>query len=214
MSTSIVRILLVDDHAIVREGLRMLLKNDKGLEIVGEAGNGQEAVRLSDSLKPDVILMALSMPIMDGVRATELIKSRQPEVEVVALTSVLEDNSVVGAVKAGAVGYVLKDSRSDVLRQAIRAAAEGKVHLAPEAASRLIREMKAPAPLEEELTEREIEVLHHLAFGLTNKEIAQTLVLGEETIKTHVSHVLSKLNVKSRTQAALMAWQRGWIERR
>lgn len=207
-----VTILLVDDHAIVREGLRLLLRHDSDLLVVGEASNGREALERVEELRPKVVLMDLSMPVLDGVKATELIKTQFPDTEIVALTSVLEDNSVVGAVKAGAVGYVLKDTRSDVLKTAIRAAAAGQVYLAPEAASRLMREMQAPTP-KDDLTEREIEVLHHLAQGQTNKEIAQILILGEETIKTHVSRVLSKLGVKTRTQAALLAWQQGWIER-
>ena len=205
-----IRILLVDDHAVVRQGLRMFLALDAELEVVGEAGDGVEAVELARRLRPDVVLMDLVMPRMDGVAATAAIRRELPEVEVVALTSVLEDASVVGAVRAGAMGYLLKDTQADELRRAIKAAAAGQVQLSPQAAARLMREVRAPDTTQA-LTERETEVLKLLAQGKANKEIAAELVIGEKTVKTHVSNILMKLGVQSRTQAALFAAQRGLV---
>ena len=203
-----IRIVLADDHSVVRQGLRMFLSLDPDLEVIGEAANGQEAVDLARKMKPDVVLMDLLMPVKDGITAIGEIRSEIPETEVIALTSVLEDASVVGAVKAGAIGYLLKNTQSDELCRAIKAAAAGQVQLSPEAASRLMREVRAPdSP--ETLTERETDVLRLLAAGLSNKEIARDLGIGEKTVKTHVSNVLLKLNVRSRTQAALYAAQIG-----
>lgn len=186
----------------------MFLELDPELEIVGEASDGSEARRLAEELAPDVVLMDLLMPVMDGIAATEAIRRDLPDVEVIALTSVLEDASVVGAVKAGAIGYLLKDTQADELRRAIKAAAAGQVQLSPEAAARLVREVRAPES-PEALTERETDVLRLLAQGKANKEIAVALAIGEKTVKTHVSNILSKLGVQSRTQAALYAAQIG-----
>lgn len=203
-----IRIILADDHSVVRQGLRMFLALDPELEVIGEAQNGAEAVKLAAELKPDVVLMDLLMPVMDGITAIGEIRTTMPDVEVIALTSVLEDASVVGAVKAGAIGYLLKDTQSEELCRAIKAAAAGQVQLSPQAAARLMREVRAPdSP--ETLTERETDVLRLLAQGLANKEIARALGIGEKTVKTHVSSVLLKLNVRSRTQAALYAAQIG-----
>jgi NarL family two-component system response regulator LiaR len=204
------RILITDDHGVVRQGLRMFLSLDPDLEVVGEAENGQEALAMARELKPDVVLMDLIMPVMDGIKATEAIRSELPEVEVIALTSVLEDASVTGAVKAGAIGYLLKDTDAEELKRAIQAAAEGRVHLAPEAAARLMREVRAPES-PEELTERETEVLKLLARGKANKQIASTLFVSEKTVKAHVSSILMKLGVQSRTQAALHAVRTGLV---
>ena len=191
----------------------MFLGLDPEFEIVGEAANGREAVELTRRYKPDVVLMDLLMPEMDGIAATEAIRQEMPDVEVLALTSVLEDASVVGAIKAGAVGYLLKDTKSDDLLRAIKAAAEGKVQLSPEAAARLMREVRAPdAP--QALTDRETEVLRLVARGRANKEIARELQIGEQTVKTHVSNVLGKLGVQSRTQAALHAMRIGLVPNR
>ncbi|MEN9933615.1 MAG: hypothetical protein RLZZ387_194 [Chloroflexota bacterium] len=205
-----IRILLVDDHSVVRQGLRMFLALDPELEVIGEASDGAEALKLSHQLQPDVVLMDLLMPVMDGITAIGAIRRELPDVEVIALTSVLEDASVVGAVRAGAIGYLLKDTRADELCRAIKAAAQGQVQLSPQAAARLMREVRAPdSP--EALTERETEVLRLLAQGKANKEIASDLTIGEKTVKTHVSNILAKLAVQSRTQAALYAVRIGLV---
>ena len=205
-----IRVLVVDDHGVVRKGLRTFLSLDPELEIVGEASNGEEAVQTAMQLKPDVVLMDLKMPRMDGIAATSAIRKQLPETEVIALTSVLEDTSVVGAVRAGAIGYLLKDTEADELCRAIKAAAAGQVQLSPQAAARLMREVRAPES-PEALSERETDVLRLLAQGYSNKGIAQTLSLSEKTVKTHVSNVLGKLDVPSRTQAALYAVRIGLV---
>ncbi len=205
-----IRVLITDDHKVVRRGLRGFLELDPELEVVGEASNGEEAVELARSLKPDVVLMDLLMPEMDGIEATGEIRRELPEVEVVALTSVLEDASVTGAIRAGAIGYLLKTTDADELCEAIRAAAAGKVQLAPEAAARLMREVRVPESTEA-LTERETEVLKLIARGKTNNQIAHELFIGEATVKSHVHSILSKLNVSSRTQAALYAVRVGLV---
>jgi DNA-binding NarL/FixJ family response regulator len=205
-----IRILIADDHSVVRQGLRMFLTLDPDLDVVGEAANGAEALRLARELQPDIVLMDLLMPVMDGIAATSSIRRELPDVEVIALTSVLEDASVVGAIRAGAIGYLLKDTEADELRRAIKAAAAGQVQLSPEAAARLMREVSAPdSP--ETLTERETDVLRLLARGKANKEIAHMLSIGEKTVKTHVSSILAKLGVQSRTQAALHAARIGLV---
>lgn len=205
-----IRILIVDDHSVVRQGLRMFLALDPDLDVVAEAANGEEALSLVRELQPDVVLMDLIMPVMDGITATQTIREKFPDTEVVALTSVLEDASVVGAIRAGAIGYLLKTTEADDLRRAIRAAAGGQVQLSPEAATRLMREVRAPdSP--EALTERETDVLRLVAEGKANKEIAQGLGIGEKTVKTHVSNILAKLGVQSRTQAALHAARIGMV---
>ena len=208
-----IRILVADDHSVVRQGLKMFLGLDPDLEIVGEAENGAEAVKMCAELKPDVVLMDMLMPVMDGIEATKAIRGTMPDTEVIALTSVLEDNAVVGAIKAGAIGYLLKDTQSEELRRAIKAAFEGQVQLSPQAAARLMREVRTPeVPELDALTERENDVLKLLAQGKANKEIARDLVIGEKTVKTHVSNILLKLGVQSRTQAALYAAQNGLAE--
>jgi two-component system, NarL family, response regulator LiaR len=205
-----IRVLITDDHGVVRQGLRMFLSLDPDFEVVGEAENGREALQMARELEPDVVLMDLLMPVMDGVSATGAIREELPGVEVVALTSVLEDTSVTGAVRAGAIGYLLKDTDSEELGRAIRAAAEGRVYLAPEAAERLMREVRATES-PEALTERETEVLKLLARGKSNKQIASALSVSEKTVKAHVSAVLMKLGVQSRTQAALHAVKAGLV---
>ena len=210
-----VRVLITDDHKVVRRGLRGFLELDPELEVVGEAENGKEAVAMAHRLDPDVVLMDLLMPVMDGIEATRIIRSESPEVEVVALTSVLEDASVTGAVRAGAIGYLLKNTDADELLEAIRAAAAGQVRLAPEAAARLMREVRAPATspeaLSEPLTERETEVLKLIARGKANKQIARELFVAISTVKTHVNNLYRKLDVSSRTQAALYAAHIGLV---
>lgn len=205
-----IRIIIADDHWVVREGLRMYLGRDPGFEIVGEAEDGQQAVQLAAERQPDVILMDLLMPVMDGITAIRTIRRDVPAIEIVALTSVLEDEQVVAAVRAGAIGYVLKDAHGLELKEAIRAAADGRVHLAPEAAARLLREVRTP-DRPDRLTERETDVLRLISIGLSNKEIARRLNIGEGTVKTHVSSVLNKLGLQSRTQAALHAVRLGLV---
>jgi NarL family two-component system response regulator LiaR len=205
-----IRILLVDDHSVVRQGLRMFLSLDPELDVVGEARDGAEALQRVAELHPDVVLMDLLMPVMDGITATAAIRKEFPDTEVIALTSVLDDASVVGAVRAGAIGYILKDTEADELRRAIKAAAEGQVQLTPRAAERLLHEVRMPETAEV-LTERETDVLRLLARGQANKEIARSLSIGEKTVKSHVSSILAKLNVPSRTQAALYAVKTGLV---
>ena len=205
-----VRVLIADDHEIVRQGLRAFLELDPALDVVGDATNGRQAVRLAHRLRPDVVLMDLSMPELDGIAATQDIRRELPDTKVLVLTSVLEEASVRGAVRAGAIGYLLKDTRAPELRQAIKAAAAGQVQLSPAAAARLMREVTAPERLDA-LTEREVKVLRLLARGSANKQIARDLGIAEKTVKTHVSSILGKLGVQSRTQAALYAGRVGLV---
>src|SRR5829696_565727 len=205
-----IRILITDDHSVVRQGLRMFLSLDPDIEVVGEAENGEVALSMSRELHPDVVLMDLLMPVMNGMEATKAIRSEMPEVEVIALTSVLEDASVTEAVRAGAMGYLLKDSQAEELHQAIKGAAEGRVQLAPEAAAKLMRQVRAPES-PEALTDSETEVLKLLAQGKANKQIATDLFTDEKTIRFHISSILRKLGVSSRTQAALHAVRSGLV---
>jgi DNA-binding NarL/FixJ family response regulator len=210
-----IRVLITDDHKVVRQGLKMFLGLDPELEVVGEAENGAEAIERAKLLRPDVVLMDLLMPVMGGIEAIGKLRAELPETEVIAITSVLEDAAVVGAVRAGAIGYLLKDTDADALCRAIRAAAAGQVQLAPEAAVRLMREVRTPEPkpaANNTLTERETDVLRLLAQGRANKEIALDLGIGEKTVKTHVSNILAKLELQSRTQAALYAARIGLVE--
>ncbi len=178
--------------------------------IVGEAADGAAAVQLARQLRPDVVLMDLLLPVMDGVTATGHIRRELPDTEVIALTSVLENNSVFRAIQAGAIGYLLKDTEAPRLREAIKAAADGKVQLSPEAATVLLREVRTPSS-SEHLTERETEVLQLLADGRSNKEIARQLQIAETTVKSHVKSIMQKLDVASRTQAALYAVRAGKV---
>ncbi len=205
-----IRVLIVDDHSVVRQGLRMFLELESDIELVGEASNGLEALTLTRQFKPDVVLMDLLMPKMDGVSATEIIRQELPTTQVVALTSVLEDQAIFDAIRVGAISYLLKDTESDKLCDAIRAAAAGEVRLSPEVAARLMREISTPES-PETLTDRETEVLRVLGRGLSNSEIAEELFITESTVKTHVSSILAKLDLSSRTQAALYALKIGLI---
>lgn len=204
-----IRILIVDDHAVVLQGLRMFLTLDPELVVVGEAQDGEEAIAQARELRPDVVLMDLVMPGMDGTAATSAIRRELPDTEVVIMTSVLDDASVVSAVRAGATGYLLKDTRGDELCRAIRAAAAGQVQLSPQAAALLVGQVSHPEVSPDALTPRELEVLRRLAAGDSNKAIAGRLAIGEKTVKAHVSNLLGKLGLASRTQAALYAVHRG-----
>jgi NarL family two-component system response regulator LiaR len=205
-----IRILIADDHSVVRQGLQMFLSLDPELVVVGEAADGAEAVHLARLLEPDIVLMDLVMPVMDGITATATIRRELPDTEVLALTSVLEDASVVGAVRAGAIGYLLKDTQAEALCRAIKAAAAGQVQLTLQAAARLMQVVSAPES-PEALTERETEVLRLLAQGQSNKQIAHSLHIAEKTVKVHVSNILGKLGVQSRTQATLYAIRIGLV---
>jgi two-component system, NarL family, response regulator LiaR len=205
-----IKVLIADDHGVVRQGLTMYLGLDPELEVIGEAANGEEAVNMASDLEPDVVLMDLLMPVMDGIAATEKIKTETPEVEVVALTSVLDDGAVTKAVRSGAIGYLLKNTKARDLCRAIKGAAAGQVQLGPEAAAKLMREMRTPdSP--EALTGRETEVLKLVARGWANKQVARELFVEEKTVKAHVSGILRKLGVTSRTQAALHAVRAGLV---
>jgi DNA-binding NarL/FixJ family response regulator len=203
-----IRVLLVDDHAVVRRGLHGFLELLDDITIVGEADNGQKAVEVARSVHPDVVLMDLLMPELDGIAATATIKAEMPDIEVVALTSFVEEARVTAALEAGASGFILKDAEADDVADAIRAAYRGEVHLDPAVAgllARRVRERASAAAPEEPLTEREREVLGLVARGLSNKAIADRLAITERTARTHVSNILGKLGLASRTQAALYA---------
>jgi NarL family two-component system response regulator LiaR len=207
-----IRILIADDHAVVREGLRALIEAKPDMELVGEAEDGVEAVLMARSLKPDVILLDLLMPRMDGIEAIGEIKQENPHARILILTSFAADDKVFPAIKAGAAGYLLKDSSSQALIQAIREVYQGESSLHPTIARKLIREILRPstaAPAENLLTEREVAVLKLIAGGLSNQEIAETLVISERTVSSHVSNILDKLHLANRTQAALYALREG-----
>jgi DNA-binding NarL/FixJ family response regulator len=203
-----IRVLLVDDHAVVRRGLLGFLELLDDITVVGEADNGRTALEVARSVQPDVVLMDLLMPEVDGIAATASIKSEMPDVEVVALTSFVEEARVTAALEAGASGFILKDAEADDVANAIRAAYRGEVRLDPAVAgllARRVRERASAPPAQEALTDREREVLALVARGLSNKAIAERLAITERTARTHVSNILGKLGLASRTQAALYA---------
>ncbi len=202
-----IKILISDDHPIVRAGLRGVLSNQPDFEVVGEADNGAEAVALTERLKPNVVLMDLRMPEMDGVTAIGKIKADHPEVHILVLTTYDSDADILPAIETGATGYLLKDSPRDELFEAIRAAAQGRPLLAPTVAARLMERMRGPA--EEALSTREIEVLNLVAKGANNREIASQLFITEATVKTHLLHVFGKLGVSDRTAAVMKALEKG-----
>lgn len=207
-----IRILITDDHVVVRRGTQALLATEAEIEVVGEAKNGEEAVAKASQLRPDVILMDLEMPIMDGIEAIRRITNGQPDARILVLTSFATDDKVFPAIKAGALGYLLKDSSPDELVRAIRQVHRGESSLHPTIARKLLQEMTRPSqkpPTEDPLTEREVEVLRLVAQGNSNQEIADKLIISEATVRTHVSNILSKLHLASRTQAALYALKEG-----
>jgi DNA-binding NarL/FixJ family response regulator len=211
-----IRILITDDHHVVRRGLAFFLKTQKDIEIIGEAGNGREAVELTRTLKPDLVLMDLVMPEMDGIQATKIIKSEMPEIKIMMLTSFSDQDHVIPALEAGASGYQLKDIEPDELIDCIRKIMSGENQLHPKATSHLLANLSNKENKErnllEQLTKRELDVLKEIARGKSNKEIASTLFITEKTVKTHVSNLLAKLEVADRTQAALFAVKNQLVE--
>ena len=200
-----IRVLLVDDHMVVRSGLSTVLSVYDDLKLVGEAGDGEEAIRLCERLQPDVILMDLLMPKMDGVTAIKTIKARWPQIQIIALTSFKEKEYVEGALKAGANGYLLKDVSAEELVNAVRRAVAGQPSLSPEAARVLIKNVNEPALPHQEMTGRGMEILALMVEGLSNNEIAERLIVSQSTVKFHVSNILSKLGVTGRTEAVALA---------
>jgi DNA-binding NarL/FixJ family response regulator len=215
-----IRVLLVDDQALFREGLETLLSVHKDIQVVGQASNGQEAVEVAAKVHPDVVLMDVRMPILDGVRATRLLKEAQPQCRVIVLTTFDDDEYIFDALRTGAAGYLLKDVASVRLVEAIRATARGESILEPSVAAKVIAEftrvssMVPPKQMEqlvEPLSERELEILACIARGASNKEIASQLFIAEGTVKNHITHILGKLGVRDRTQAALKARELGLL---
>jgi two-component system, NarL family, response regulator LiaR len=211
-----IRVLIADDHAVVRQGLRTFLELQRDIEVVGDVADGEQAVAAVRERRPDVVLMDLVMPRLDGVEAMRVILGERPATRVIALTSFLDDDKVLPAVRAGAAGYLLKDVEPQELVRAIRTVQAGESLLHPAVTTRVMRELADPSPVapgpRADLTEREREVLSLLARGLANKLIARELGIAEKTVKAHVSSILAKLGVSDRTQAALMAVRRGWVE--
>lgn len=203
-----ITVMLIDDHRVVRQGLRDFLELQSDIEVVGEASSGEEGVPLAKDLLPDVVLMDLVMPGIDGVETTRRIRNASPSTKVIVLTSFTDDAKVFPAIKAGAISYLLKDISPEELAHAIRAAQRNEAVLHPEVAAKLMQEFAAPRNTEapvEQLTPRELEVLRLVAKGMSNKEIADTLIISEKTTKTHISNILSKLHLADRTQAAIYA---------
>jgi DNA-binding NarL/FixJ family response regulator len=214
-----IRIMLVDDQALFRESLALLLNTQPDLHVVGEAANGVAALQLVAQVRPHVVLMDLRMPILDGIAATQQLRAEHPDVQVIALTTFDDDADVFAALRAGAIGYVLKDVSGETLFAAVRAAARGESLLPPAIAAKVVAELTRTAtssaaraqPLAEPLSERELEIVRLLARGATNREIAATLVLAEGTVKNHLTNILGKLGARDRAQAALIAKDLGII---
>lgn len=212
MNEDTISILIADDHAIVRQGLRALLDTEPGMTLLDDARDGIEAAQKAHALQPDVILLDMVMPRQDGLETIKQIKADQPDARIIVLTSFAEDDKVFPAIKAGALGYILKDASPEQLLQAIRDVHRGESSLHPTIARKLILELKQSPqePLTEDpLTEREVDVLRHVAQGQTNQQIAELLVISERTVRTHVSNILDKLHLANRTQAALYALRTG-----
>ena len=208
-----ISVLIVDDHSVVRQGVRAFLEAQADLSVIGEAESGEQAVQLAQKYLPDVVLMDLLLPGMNGVEATRLVKQVSPRSQVIVLTSYYEDENIFPALRAGAISYTLKDIHPTELVEAVRKAARGESELHPRVASRIIQEVREFKPAVPaafgELTERELDVLRLIAVGESNATIAGKLVLSEKTVKGHVSNILSKLHIADRTQAAALAWQQG-----
>jgi DNA-binding NarL/FixJ family response regulator len=204
-------VLIVDDHTLLRHGLRLILNHAEGLTVVGEASDGEEAVGLARELKPDVILMDVHMPGLDGIEATRRIRATQPEIHILMLTISKQDEDLIGAIRAGARGYLLKSAESGEVVESIRRAVAGEAILPPEMMTRVFAELADPAPTVRDLTGREIEILKLVAQGLGNKEIGAKLHISENTVKTHVRHILEKLNLSNRAEAAAYAVRAGLI---
>ena len=212
--TDTIRVFIVDDHAVVREGLRALIGTEPGIEVAGEAADGCEAVAGIRRLHPDVILLDLVMPVKSGLEVIRDITQDDPQARILVLTSFADDDKVFPAIKAGALGYLLKDSLPQELLQAIFDVYRGEPSLDPAIALKLLREFKRPPdepPAPEALTERELKVLSLVSRGLANQEIADTLVISERTVRTHIGNILDKLHLANRTQAALYALRKGWV---
>jgi DNA-binding NarL/FixJ family response regulator len=209
-----IRILVVDDHRVVRAGLAALIRQ-RGMIVIGEAGNGQEAIQLTGELQPDIVLMDMQMPILNGVEATKVIKAQWPQIEVLVLTTYDDDDLIWGGLQAGAKGYLLKDAPAEELFQAIETVAAGRSILPPHIAAKLMQVISQGGPTKvepaEALTEREIEILGHIAHGAANKEIAALLYISENTVKTHVSNLFHKLGASDRTEAVTRALTKGII---
>ncbi|MBF6634425.1 MAG: response regulator transcription factor [Planococcus sp. (in: Bacteria)] len=202
-----IRILLVDDHEMVRIGVSAYLQSQKDMEVAGEASNGQEAVEMALELRPDLILMDMVMPVMNGAEATKAIIDQWPEAKIMIVTSFLDDDKVYPALQAGAVSYILKTSKASRIADSIRETMNGTPVLEPEVMSKMMKQMRHERVLHDDLTEREMEILLLLAGGLTNQEIADQLFIALKTVKTHVSNILAKLEVHDRTQAVIYAFQ-------
>ena len=212
-----IRVLIVDDHAVVRQGIRTFLETALDLEVIGAAEGGSQAVRLAEEFKPDVALVDMVMPGLDGVETTRAIRSASPQTQVIIFTSYHEDAHIFPAIRAGALSYLMKDATPNEIAEAIRKAARGEAVLDSRVAARVVHEMQDPGREQVNafalLSERELEVLRLVAMGSTNQEIAEKLVIGESTVKTHVGNILSKLNLSDRTQAAVYAWAAGIVRR-
>lgn len=212
-----ISLILVDDHAVVRQGLRAFLETNPDLMVVGEAGSGEEAQQLAAELAPDVALVDLIMPGMDGVMTTRQIRQVSPRTQVIIFSSFHGDEHIFPALRAGALSYLLKEARPAEIADAVRKAAQGEAILHPKVAARIVQEMQGEKPAGvnpfTELSEREMEVLHLIAAGLSNQEIAERLIIGERTVKSHVSNILSKLHLADRTQAAVYAWREGIVRK-